>query len=287
MPGFADMHAAEAEVQRLEAEVAAVRAKLHGAVRKGKAIDAERAKCAKASEARATRLSQAEQRVAELERELRSAADAAAGDLRAQLSAAAERCALAERGREDARSAAQEALGAQRAAEARGAELLRQLQEGQAQAQAHGAPVRRQIVHPRVKGLLSTEFWADFLWNLFPRTCMSLYGMCQYFKAQRLCGADPGDLAAEAAALREQRDEAAARAAAGDAAAAELTQARRALGLAGAAAAKYLFCIYCTITRAFSSLRAEARQPKPLRTSDAPLSCVHECNPNRARWNAR
>jgi len=194
MPGFADMHAAEAEVQRLEAEVAAVRAKLHGAVRKGKAIDAERAKCAEASEARAARLSQAEQRVAELERELRSAADAAAGDLRAQLSAAAERCALAERGREDARSAAQEALGAQRAAEARGAELLRQLQEGQAQAQAHGAPVRRQTVHPRVKGLLSTSSlstipWADFLWNSYPRTRTSLYGTCQYFfKAQRLCG---------------------------------------------------------------------------------------------------
>lgn len=137
MPGFADVHAAEEEIKRLQEEVATVRQKLHGAVRKGKAIDAERQQCIVESESRGARLAQAEQRIAALEEQLKhSAAEAAGSDLQDQ---AEQRISDLE---EQLKRCAAEAAGNDLQNQQRIAELQRQLQHA---AEAAGSELREQL----------------------------------------------------------------------------------------------------------------------------------------------
>lgn len=120
-----------------------MRQKLGNAVRKGKAIDAERKQSVIESEARAARLAQAEQRIAELEEELRDAGGAANSEVHSQLSAALRALDAVTAERDTAQAAAERAADAQHAAEASAADALRQLDQSRAAAaaQAQGAPV--------------------------------------------------------------------------------------------------------------------------------------------------
>lgn len=178
--------------------MASVRQKLANAVRKGKAIDAERKQSVTESEAKAAQLVEAEQRIAALEQILRYAADSANSEEHGQLSAAQRALDVVTAERDAAQAAAEQAAAAQRAAAASAADVIQQLDQSRAAAAAQTEGTVRGAAAEAVAGQASTP--------------------------------EAGELRAEAVRLRQELQAAAERAATGVAAAAELERVRQCHG---------------------------------------------------------
>ena len=160
----ADIHSSPGE------QVATVRQKLGNAVRKGKAIDAERKQSIIESEARAARLAQAEQRFADLEEKLHHAAVAANSEVHSQLSEALGALGAVTAERDAAQAALERAAATQRDAGASLADANRQLDQSKAAAaaQAEGAP--RPAMCVQSVSLATSPFWVA-VWPNTPALC--------------------------------------------------------------------------------------------------------------------